>query len=285
MLRNVEKVYKEGDMEYTRRQLKSVLYGLAVADALGVPYEFKMRGAFHCGTMVGHGTHDQPAGTWSDDTAMALATLDSLLDHDGDVDSDDLLHRYRDWLYDGEYTPDNSVFDVGGTCLMAIRTGRGLSGERDNGNGSLMRIAPAAFFDISDDDIRRISAVTHAHPMSCEACVLYVHVLRHLLDGVPPRDAVAQEYGRIWENPEDEISSSGFVRHTLEASLWCLTTTENYRDCVLRAVNLGGDTDTTACVAGALAGAAYGFEAIPRDWVETLRGSTQLDAMAERYRL
>ena len=261
-------------------QLKSVVYGEAVADALGVPYEFRKRGTFECETMIGHGTHNRPAGTWSDDTSMMLATLDSLTDCGGHVDEDDMREKFNDWLTHGAYTPDGVVFDVGRTCMNALGYGHGLDGEYDNGNGSLMRIAPLAFFDVDDNDIHVASAITHAHHISCEACVTYVHALRLLSQGASPREAVTQVgYGNIWERSETDVPSSGFVTHTLEAAFWCLTTTNSYKNCVLKAVNLGDDTDTTAAVAGALAGLTYGFDAIPPEWVETMRGHELLDGL------
>lgn len=121
--------------------LRDCVYGQAVGDALGVPYEFRARGTFECTGMAGHGSHNQPAGTWSDDTSMALATCDS------------------------------------------IRT-TGRVDERGNGNGSLMRILPLAFTGATDDEVRAVSAITHAHATSCEACVRMVRVARKLIAGI-----------------------------------------------------------------------------------------------------
>lgn len=120
--------------------LRDCIYGLAVGDALGVPYEFRPRGTFECTDMIGYGTHGQPAGTWSDDTSMTLATCDSIREL-GHIDASDMRDKFVSWIARGEYTIDG-VFDYGGTTARALRTGKGGSGERDNGNGSLMRIAP-----------------------------------------------------------------------------------------------------------------------------------------------
>lgn len=124
-------------------RLPAAVYGFAVGDALGVPYEFRDRDTFRCEVMAGYGTHGQPPGTWSDDTGMMLATLDSLAAHDGQVDVDDMRRRYLDWLRDGAYAIDGHVFDVGGTVRQALRDGRGAYGEWDCGNGSLMRVLRA----------------------------------------------------------------------------------------------------------------------------------------------
>ena len=125
-----------------------------------------------------------------------------------------------------------------------------------------MRIAPLAYIDATDDAIRAVSAITHAHEISCDACVRFVHILRNpsLIDSI-----------KLPESRED-IDSGGFVRSTFTAALWCFAHTSNYRDCVLEAVNLGSDTDTTAAVAGALAGEVYGYDAIPAEWLAALRG-------------
>ena len=114
-----------------RTTLRDCIYGLAVGDALGVPYEFRPRGTFECTDMIGYGTHGQPAGTWSDDTSMTLATCDSIREL-GHIDTADMRDKFVSWIARGEYTIDG-VFDYGGTTARALHTGKGGSGERDNG--------------------------------------------------------------------------------------------------------------------------------------------------------
>lgn len=269
-------------------RLHAAVYGQAVGDALGVPYEFQRRDTFECTGMIGHGTHNQPAGTWSDDTAMMLATLDSLAEHGGRVDTDDMLAKYRAWAKSGEYTPDGAVFDIGTTTSHALASGHGGTDEYDNGNGSLMRILPLAFTDCSDDDIRRVSAITHAHRISTDICVRFIRIARLLL-------AEGTAYSRtevckIANIPEDlrfcerrRIKSGTFVLDTMLSAVWCLVNTDNYRDCVLAAVNLGGDTDTTAAVAGGLAGLLYGDEGNP--WEEEMRGTELLETLIAKAAL
>ena len=259
-------------------KLKSVMYGLAVGDALGVSYEFQQRDTFNCTGMIGHGEHNQPAGTWSDDTALSLATLDSLTECHGEVNTADMLMRYRMWLEHGMYMPDGNTFDSGITVATAIRSRHGCDGLNDNGNGSLMRVAPCAFYNLPDVEIKQVSAITHAHEISMTACVQYVRILEGLLNCVPSHKAITDS-GFPFDPtiPRTEVESDGFVLHTLNAALWCLTNTHNYQDCVLTAVNLGEDTDTTASVAGALAGAVYGLDAIPTEWIEKMRGRELID--------
>ena len=261
--------------------LRSAVYGAAVGDALGVPYEFCGRDSFECSGMTSGGAHDQPAGTFSDDTSMLLATCDSIRANNGRIDIADMRARFVGWMRNGEYTADGSVFDIGNTTARALMKGHGCAGERDNGNGSLMRIAPLAFTAATDDEIRAVSAITHAHPISTEACVAFVHVLRTVIEGASKAEATegvtAGDYVFDADAPIDEIRSGGFVRDTLDAALWCFANTETYADCVLTAVNLGRDTDTTACVAGALAGTYFGYEAIPPTWIEALRGKDVIE--------
>lgn len=254
-----------------RAQLKSVIYGLAIGDALGVPYEFCERGSFCCTDMVGHGTHNQEAGTFSDDTSMTLATCDSIRVR-GLIDLADMRERFCRWLYEGAYTPDGICFDVGNTTAVALRQGYGCEGEWDNGNGSLMRIAPLAFIAASDKDIRAVSAITHAHALSCSICVSFVHILRRLAAGATAADVAGE-----WKG-QPAPASSGFVQHAYDAALWCLANTSSYRDCVLTAVNLGSDTDTTAAIAGTLAGVLYGYDAIPVEWVSALRAKDLIES-------
>lgn len=248
------------------------MYGQAVGDALGVPHEFLSRGTFECADMVGHGSHDQPAGTWSDDTSMALATCDSIREL-GRINTADMRRRFERWYRKGAYTVDG-LFDIGGATARALAEGRGQAGERDNGNGSLMRILPLAFTDATDEEVRAVSAITHAHQTSCQACVDMVHIARRLVTGKTPADVAPDLVGV----QEDEIRSGGYVLDTYRAALWCLANTSTYAGCVLAAVNLGDDTDTTAAVAGGLAGIVYGYEGIPARWIETLRGKEAIES-------
>lgn len=256
--------------------LRDAVYGLAVGDALGVPFEFRERGTFECSGMVGFGTHAKPAGTWSDDTSLTLATCDSIREL-GFVETGDIRSRFRAWLDFGAYAIGRDVFDVGGTTARAIRSGVGCSGERDCGNGSLMRIVPLVFTDPTDDDVRAVSAITHANPRCTEACVDFVRIARRMADGEPVREAMG-EYAGVADEPRDSVRSGGYVLDTLRAAFWCVANTGSYESCVLEAVNLGRDTDTTAAVAGALAGIVYGVESIPGAWIDALRGKDIIES-------
>lgn len=274
------------------RTLRDAIYGFAIADALGVPFEFKARGSFKAVGMIGFGTHNQPVGTWSDDTSMTLATCESIK-RLGVIDYEDIMGNFLKWYENSEFTANKELFDIGITTSQALQNyGNGISplecGFDDyysNGNGSLMRILPLAFTKEKSIVAKKVSMLTHGHEYSKLACDIYVDVARGLMEGLSIRAILngfthAEPYDRLKDIDtlsESEIKSSGYVVDTLEASLWCLTTTDTYKDCVLKAVNLGSDTDTVAAVAGGLAGIVYGYEGIPREWIEKLRNKELIE--------
>ncbi len=192
-------------------RLAGALWGHLVGDALGVPYEFRPPGEIGPVVFGARGTHGQPPGTWSDDGALTLALLDSLLS--AGFDPADQGRRFLAWREQGAYTPDgDGVFDIGGTTAAALRRIRdgvpaetaGPAGEHDNGNGSLMRVLPLALVGHTLPDAalaeqaHRASAVTHGHPLAQVACAWYVLTARELLlaDGTGIERAEAPERAR-----------------------------------------------------------------------------------------
>lgn len=268
-------------------KLKDAIYGLAVGDAIGVPFEFMTRGTFNCNDMIGNGTHNQPVGTWSDDTSMTLATCDSYKNLRY-IDDGDIRKRFEEWLLNAKYTPFGKVFDFGYTCSEAIYNKGCFNDIASNGNGSLMRILPLAFMsDISDEQIKEVSAITHAHDISKEGCLIYVRIaqglireddLSELIIRYVDENSIYRRLRYINSIQEDQIKSTGYIVDTLEAAIWCLVTTDNYKDCILKAVNLGGDTDTIAAVSGGLAGIIYGYEDIPIKWINNLQRKDIIDS-------
>lgn len=283
----------------------NILFGKAIGDALGVPVEFSSRKSLQKNPVTSlraFGTHSQEAGTWSDDTSLALCTASSIANG---FDINDLASRFIRWYRQAYWSAKGEVFDIGITTAKAIsRLEEGIdpekaggSSENDNGNGSLMRIAPMVLYvtHLPQPErfriIQQVSSLTHAHIRSVVACIYLVEFLR-LMDNntfpentyellaklLPPRlieFGVPEEELQHFDNffrhdirrlSEDQIQSSGYVIHTLEASVWCLLTSLSYQEAVLKAVNLGGDTDTTAAVTGALAGLFWGIETMPEEW-------------------
>jgi len=261
--------------------LKAAIYGLAVGDALGVPFEFQERGTFTVKGMASGGIHKQPLGTWSDDTSLTLATCYSIKEKGG-IDLDHLMQCFRSWLWYGAFAINNRVFDSGNTCAQAINMGHGLGRENKQGNGSLMRILPLAFLpNMSDETIANVSALTHDSSVCKDVCIIYVRIAQALLCGNTLEDAIQHcvksssgyaDLLNIKSIPRERISDTSHAPMTLMAALWCLSHTSSYKQCVLEAVALGDDTDTVAAIAGGLAGILYGFNSIPKLWCFQLRG-------------
>ena len=300
--------------------IKGIILGHAIADAVGVPVEFRTREYFKeypVTDMLAYGTYYQPKGTWSDDTTMTLCTLESIAIK-GTIDLEDIMERFSWWLKDGYMTPHGKLFDIGNVTQCAIieylngaKFPYGRDDERSNGNGSLMRIIPVTLFHHFKkhspvkyrEDVHNVSMLTHAHSRSVVGCGIYDFVLEELMKN-PCKDSIKvglenayahykcmdeiNTYSRIFDKDfasldERDIKSSGYVVDTLEAALWCLMNTDSYRDCVLKAVNLGRDTDTVGAVAGGLAGALYGYDGIPKEWIDSLVKKDMIEKLCEDF--
>lgn len=300
-------------------QIRSALLGSAVGDALGVPVEFQGRSTRKKDPVTGmraYGTHHQPAGTWSDDTSMILATIAGLI-LSGKNDPNVIMREFAIWMTKARYTPHGEVFDIGNATREAIN--RFLGGtpsiecggrtEWSNGNGSLMRILPIAMAYADDPDLIKkaseISSLTHGHERSRFCCAFYCLVVSDLSHRGSIKEATAFAWkildhrwpfspeerpffdalhpDRLFSRNEEDIRSSGHVIDTLEASLWVNAQHDNYADTVLHAVNLGDDADTTGCVAGGLTGLIHGESDIPADWLEALIGRDELAELADQF--
>jgi ADP-ribosylglycohydrolase len=309
-------------LSFSQRVL-GALWGSLTGDALGVPVEFLSREAVRkkpVSDMRGFGTHNQPPGTWSDDSSLLLCSVESLATCQG-FNAHDMGQRFVRWEGEGHWTPHGRVFDIGiatSHALSRLAMGTppeeaGGADEFSNGNGSLMRILPMAlwFVDASPEIVaasaHKASALTHRHPRSQMACALYCLIVRELLAGASPTNALHAaltacaavhhrppfaaerfhfrqlESVRLADLPEAQIASSGYVIHTLTASIWSLLTSNSFEETVLKAVNLGGDTDTTGTVAGGLAGAYYGVDAIPPHWKTALARHDNIESLFERF--
>ncbi len=292
-----------------RERVLGGLLGHAIGDAIGFPYEGVSREVLRRRPVEG-----MPAVVRvSDDTALMLCTARNLCEVG--VDPEDLARRFVGWLERGECTPDGAAIGVGRTTYEAIKriaSGTppllaGGRGERDNGNGSLMRMLPLVFYLYGRPSeellevIGAYSSVTHAHRRSVIACHIYVLFGINLCSGLNLEEALGrtvEEVRRVWEGdgelghysrildgsivkvPEEEVVSNGYVIHTLEATLWTLFRTSSFREAVLRAVNLGGDTDTVAALVGGLAGILYGIGGIPEEWVRAVPLREELESLA-----
>ena len=332
---------------------KSGIFGLVVADALGVPYEFSSKEKCEgepMTDMIGYGTYNQPPGTWSDDSSMTLATVDGLtyslrvneddLREEGSeidileiIDYNEIMKNFAAWFFKARFTPYDEVFDYGGTTADGIRNYKagiepiscGGTNPTDNGNGSLMRILPIAYFiyflsrkySFSDDDkmkaIHNLSSLTHGPRRSRMSCGTYVLIAIELLknsfedknlsldEAVNNGIQLAKEYyenndefketmpfygifdENIKETPKSVIEGRGYVVASLQAALWCLLNNDSYKETALAAVNLGQDTDTTAAIAGGLAGIYYGYDNIPQHWLEQIARLDYIDKLIDDF--
>ena len=298
------------------------IMGVVVGDALGCPVQFESREevARHPVTgMRGYGTFNLPEGSWTDDSSLTIALLESIR-RVGEIDLDDIMGNFMKWLYDGEFTPYGESYDIGRGTMQAInrykknRKAKKCGGDEEwnNGNGSLMRIMPACLYCsvmessgmYSDRDaidvIHSVGGLTHAHIRSNIACGLYFFMAKYILfregslqeriqEGLTQGFAFYESYLADKENlhyydrlkdleafkslPADKIKSTGYVVDALEAAVWSLITTDSFDQALLKAVNLGDDTDTVGAIAGGLAGLYYGYDSIPEDWLSAMNGS------------
>jgi ADP-ribosylglycohydrolase len=301
--------------------VKSLLFGVAVGDALGVPVEFKGRDDLRHNpveNMIGYGTYSVPPGTWSDDSSLTFCLAEALTEG---FDLKAIGQNFVKWYYKNYWTARGKVFDVGGTTLQAIeRLARDgdpeTSGSFDvdsNGNGSLMMISPLVFYllDKPVDErfqiTKQVSSITHGHIRSVIAYFYYLEFLRRLiptgdkfriyktlqtevadhLNSLSIDPAEIAQFNRLLEEDihllsEEKISSDEYVLHALEASIWSFMTTGNYKDAVLKAINLGEDTDTTGAVTGGLAGLYYGYENISIKWINEIARREEIEKLAGR---
>ncbi|WP_232054789.1 ADP-ribosylglycohydrolase family protein [Thermococcus sp. 2319x1] len=293
-------------MNVLRSRLEGGLWGVLVGDAFGLTFQFTSRLAMEL-------NYPKPKeipmldGLWSDDSSLTLATAHALTEG---YSIERIAENFLRWYYEGEFTPRGYAFDQGNTTSRAIeRIANGVPpleaggrGEWDNGNGSLMRILPAAYyayFKLNSLEerlklIHEVSMITHAHLRSLIGCGIYSLIVWNILDGmdkleayheaietaekVYSREPFAEElahYGRvlrgkIHEVERNRIRGSGYVVHTLEASLWAFLRNNSFADAIKEVISLGEDADTTGAVTGGLAGTYYGIDAIPREWLEKI---------------
>jgi len=317
-------------MEKDINNIKDGIIGFAIGDALGVPAEFKTREElkrYPITDMIGNGTYLVPKGTWSDDTSMTLATMKSIIEKHG-INTNDMADKFVDWFRNGNYTATNQCFDIGRATFQALAqyelkideaVNCGLDGEMDNGNGSLMRMLPIAYYiyykqistgkldEINDKEVynivKKVSSITHAHEISVLGCYIFVRFAIEIIsdkyksisyENIKKIDysffskQALEKYsrilnGNIQELNIDEIKSSGYIVDTLEAVFWVFLNGNDYNTTVLKAVNLGEDTDTVAAITGGLLGCYYGIESINDDWKKDLKRIDYIERLCESF--
>ena len=288
-------------------RMRGALLGLAVGDALGAAIEFKSPGSFDpVSGYRGDGPHGLQPGEWTDDTSLALAMADSI--NSVGWCPDDQAEKYLLWWEEGEYSVNDRCFDIGKTTQTGLLEFRlttealtsGSTDPADSGNGSIMRLAPAVIHATRyfPDDIPRLARIaeessrpTHGSRQCVSACQYMALVMAGLIHGLERDEVLAADWplleelrqaveldehideiaaGSFRDKEPPEIMGSGWVVQSLEAALWAFHQAGSFHDAVLAAVNLGNDADTTGAVCGQLAGAYWGLEGIPEEWVDGL---------------
>jgi len=287
-----------------------MFFGLAVGDALGTTLEFRDRDTYeHITDMVGGGPFNLQPGEWTDDTSMALALAQTLIDHGEDgwdkLDKIELLKNFTRWYRKGEFSHRGHCFDIGTTTAQAITKFIKSQGTDDDpasddpfssGNGAIMRLAPVVVWAVAhpapsesglpEHGIRDYamhlaneqSMTTHK---STECLRLARIMARNIVYAVNdnPKEILLTMSGVPMPASRDEVKSTGYVTDTWQAANWCIANTDNFRDALLLAVNLGDDADTVGAVTGQLAGAMYGYDAIPTEWVDVLAWKPKLEEL------
>jgi ADP-ribosylglycohydrolase len=301
--------------------IRGGIFGHLLGDAAGVPYEFKPAGLLVPWSpsidMIPPKnfprTHPVPNGTWSDDGSLMLCLLDSLIET-GEFNPVDQMRRSIRWMTEGYLAVGGHVFDIGNTTAIALRRGaelleegrspemNGESHDRSQGNGSLMRILPLALWHRGDASelvewAMIQSSLTHAHPTCLVCCAIYCLWVRNILDGVDqPFDTAIDEL-KAMRGDDPSLSSAfetldewskripagtGLVVDTLFSARWAVESGGTFKDVIRRSILLGNDTDTTAAVAGGIAGIIVGEAGLPDDWMQVLRDRDRVEPMAAR---
>lgn len=319
------KLKPEMGVEVMNQLLLTAIMGVAVGDALGLPVQFNSREQCQKLNVTRMLDWELPKGTFSDDTATTLCTLDSLREHNWQLNEEDIMKRFVAWLGYGYMTCDDEAIDVGMATRKAIQryydgiplSECGCRSFRECGNGSLMRIMPVVFYLQKNkqadlyDVVNKVSSLTHAHEVCVLGCYIYVSLCleiiklknksisksshNEILELLNEHLCIIRDKAKLYFSDEamelykrlfsfasfsrlsmDSINSSGFVVDSLEAALWCFATTDNFRDCLVKAVSLGEDTDSIAAIVGGMAALYYGYEAIPKEWISDLRGKDMI---------
>ena len=279
-------------MNKHHNQYLGAIIGHAVGDAMGFPTEFSKREELLKNPvleMIDSPDVGQPAGSWSDDTAMEIATIDSFIQKKC-FDYKDIMDKWVKWISKSEYTPTGVAFDIGRTCLKAIKkycNGTaplqcGATSMNENGNGSLMRILPVALYayskNLDDISIRKltneVSSLTHAHEVSRLGCYIYVQFIICLLKGYTKEDA----YKHI-----QNLDYSSYDMNSINLYTRIFMNAQHYKEAIIASTNIGGDTDTIGAIVGSMAGIYYGFESIPSNWLDKLQRKEYLMELASEF--
>ena len=316
------------DVEFARYKVMNKdivingIMGFIIGDALGVPLEFKKRDLFKNNKVTDMISSDRigSKGVWSDDSSMVIATMKSIIDNKGKINYESIMDNFILWVSNKDFIATDKAFGIGRATFLALGnyhnkryekiTDCGMKGFNYNGNGSLMRILPIAYYcyykKLNDDEIyhlvKDISSLTHSHEISVLGCFIYVLLVIELLSGEEKENAYSnikkynyrkyfsleniKYYDRLLNNDisklnVDSISSMGFIVDTLEAVIWCFINNNSYDKCVIEAINLGNDSDTIGALVGGLSGIYYGN--LPSKWLDSIVKKDYLLKLSNDY--
>jgi len=310
-----------------RKQILATIIGHCCGDVIGLPVQFTKPDKQRRNPLSEKDIDNIGKGLWSDDTSLSIAFISSFISKKN-VDYDDIMCNFQDWLYHGKYTQNGQAFDIGRSTAASITrytyaTPATLSGgnkEKDNGNGGIMRLAPASFIIYQEyglnffanenavEMVHNLSSLTHAHPRSLIGAGIYIAIMVSLLDGMELEEALlkgirrameyyrsklefieeAEHYSRL-ENPDfkktpmKEIKSSGYIVDTLEAVVWTVLNTTNYKESILQGINLGGDSDSIAAITGSITGLYYGYDSVPKKWISSIPQISYIEDLCEKF--
>lgn len=292
------------NQEQALDRAKGCLLGLAIGDAIGTTLEFKPRDREHVRDMVGGGPFNLEPGQWTDDTSMALALADTYVANHK-FDFRDYSQRLCRWYKNGENSHNGKCFDIGNATRNALEglLAQGVDWYGNDhpstaGNGTIIRLAPTAIFrrhSLSGTwrESSAQSRCTHRAVEAVNCCELLGAQLHLALNGADKNETLSPMVRALYPRPliinageykqktRDEIRSSGYVIDTLEAALWAVWNTDNFRDAVLLAANLADDADSVEATAGQIAGALYGVSGMPEEWVKQVAWSKHIQHLAQ----
>lgn len=285
--------------EINRNRAKGMLWGLIVGDCLGDVLQFgPAREEGHFVTeMEAGGPFNTPAGYWTDDGSMALCIVDSYNNMGGTYSLADIAETFHHWYRDGYLSSLDHSFDVGCSTAQSIMRYAAQKtlvngNEHSAGNGSIMRYAPSYLIGLAENDITGVtlgvSSITHGNCPTVEDTVMRLNYV--VSDGlVGERTTDYGKYVRRLRNGKlhladrEDVTNRGFCIDTLDSALWAFHKTETFEDALVQAINNGNDSDSVGAVCGQIAGAYYGYDAIPRRWVEAVKDWEEIDAMFEKF--
>ena len=271
-----------------------MLLGLAIGDALGAPIEFQpsREPENYVTKYISGGVHNVTFGEFTDDTSMALAMADAFIEANG-FNPSLIMDNFLRWKNEGAYSPRGVMFDCGNTVYSALTKyeqdkSNPFTGSIDHmsaGNGGLMRLAPAIIAARYEKEAIKYAIDTTRLTHGCDEAVKYSEMLAKELWHKKPLEEYS-EFKHPLDMPRHEVMSGGYVKETYQAAWWAFQTTDSFEDCIIKAINRGHDADTTGAVAGMIAGAIYGLDAIPKWMIEGLQWNKDIIEYAnELYKL